>query len=44
MLITKWFRKQQLRQLENIKATRDNEKYGILEKLINCAKTGKATY
>jgi methylmalonyl-CoA mutase len=35
-------RKQQLEQLENIKATRDNEKVQeSLEKLINCAKTGK---
>jgi methylmalonyl-CoA mutase len=34
-------RKQQLAQLDRIKASRDTEKYKILQKLIDCAKTGK---
>jgi methylmalonyl-CoA mutase len=34
-------RKQQLAQLDRIKASRDTEKYKLLQKLIDCAKTGK---
>jgi methylmalonyl-CoA mutase len=37
-------RKQQLAQLDRIKASRDTEKVQVTAKLIDCAKTGKETY
>jgi hypothetical protein len=37
-------RKQQLAQLDRIKASRYRKVQELLQKLIDCAKTGKETY